>query len=277
MALRDILLHVDSSRSCGARLEAAIQVAQTSGAHLAGLYVVQLPSFPSYAEVNIPQEILQANARAAQARADAAKKTFLDATNRVGLSAEWRCVEGDLASHLTVHARYVDLTLLGQVEHDDPEATSPGLIDRIALGAGRPVLAIPYIGLSQPLGQKVVVGWNASREAVRAINDALPLLARAQHVTVLSINPPSGEAGDGDIPSADICLHLARHGVKAEAHQLPAQDIEAGAMLLSYAADQGADLIVTGAYGHSRLRELVLGGVTRHLLEHMTVPIYMSH
>jgi nucleotide-binding universal stress UspA family protein len=277
MALRDILLHMDNSRSCSARLEAAIQVAQTNGAHLAGLYVIQLPVFPYYAEVNIPREILEAHAKVAKARADAAQKTFIDTTNRAGLSAEWRCVEGEVASHLTVHARYVDLVLLGQVERDDPESTAPGLIDRVVLGAGRPVLTIPYIGMSRPLGQRVIVGWDASREAVRAINDALPLLERAQHVTVLSINPPSGEQGDGDIPSADICLHLARHGVKAEAHQLQAEDIEAGAMLLSYATDQGADLIVSGAYGHSRLRELVLGGVTRHLVEHMTVPVFMSH
>ena len=277
MALKDILLHLDNSKSCKARLEAAIQLAQVNDAHLAGLYIIQLPSFPSYAEVNIPREVLEAHARAAKEKADAAEKGFLEATNRAGLSAEWRCVEGEIANHLTVHARYVDLVLLGQVERDDPESTGPGLIDAVALGAGRPVLTIPYIGISQPLGRRVIVGWNASREAVRAVNDALPLLERAQHVTVLSINPPGGEQGDGDIASADICLHLARHGVNAEAHQLQAEDIEAGAMLLSYAADQGADLIVTGAYGHSRLRELVLGGVTRHLVQHMTVPVFMSH
>jgi nucleotide-binding universal stress UspA family protein len=123
----------------------------------------------------------------------------------------------------------------------------------------------------------VLVAWNTTREAARALNDAMPILARAKKVTVLSINPPSGEMGRPVWPGADISLHLARHGATAEASSTVSGDIDAGNTILSRAADFGADLIVMGGYGHSRQREFLLGGVTRTLLQHMTVPVLMSH
>lgn len=173
--------------------------------------------------------------------------------------------------------RYTDLAVLGQHNPDDGSDTNRGLIDRLVLSAGRPCLVIPYIGAHETIGQRVLVAWNARREAVRAVNDALPILQQAASVVVLAANPPAGDAGEGDIPSADICHHLARHGVQAEARSAISTDIDVGNLLLSSASDLGADLIVMGAYGHSRLRETVLGGVTRHLLHHMTVPVFISH
>jgi nucleotide-binding universal stress UspA family protein len=136
---------------------------------------------------------------------------------------------------------------------------------------------VPYIGAATPPGKRVIVAWNGGREAARAVNDALPLLVAADQVDVVCVNPGRGEEDDADLPGADLCLHLARHGVKAEAQELVASDIEAGDLLLSRAADSGADLIVMGAYGHARWREVVLGGVTRQLLNQMTVPVFMSH
>ena len=128
--------------------------------------------------------------------------------------------------------------------------------------SGRPVLAVPYAGNFPAVGERVLIAWNASREAARAVNDALPLLAQAQNVTVLAVNSRSGIGGHGDVPAADIALHLARHGVKAEAAPTSSGDISDSQALLSYAADISADLIVAGAYGHSRVREIVFGGVT---------------
>jgi nucleotide-binding universal stress UspA family protein len=127
------------------------------------------------------------------------------------------------------------------------------------------------------VGHDVLVGWNATAEAARALNDALPILRRAHKVTVLSINPRRGIRGDGDVPAADIALHLARHGIAAEAAHTVATDIPEGDALLSYAADIGADLLVCGMYGHSRMREMVFGGVTRSLLTEMTLPVFMAH
>jgi len=139
------------------------------------------------------------------------------------------------------------------------------------------VLVVPYAGTFSAPGQRVLVAWNASPQATRAVNDALPLLARAAKVTILAINPAGGSRGHGEVPGADIALHLARHGVRAEATHVYADDIEVGDVILSRAADFSADLIVMGAYGHARLREIVLGGATRSLFEHMTAPVFMSH
>jgi nucleotide-binding universal stress UspA family protein len=127
------------------------------------------------------------------------------------------------------------------------------------------------------MGNRIVVAWSGSRESVRAVSDAMPFLRRAKEVIVLAINPRHGPDGHGDIPAADISLHLARHGVRADAQDITTDQIEVGDVLLSRAADESADLVVMGAYGHSRFRELILGGATRHLLQHMTVPILMSH
>ncbi|MFQ5937950.1 MAG: universal stress protein [Acidiferrobacterales bacterium] len=276
MALRDLLVHVDNSKACAARVDAAIRLATSHEAHLTGLYVIPIVDVPGYAEAQIPTEVLAAQREIARAQAAEAEQVFRSLTDRAGVSAEWRSTEGDLAHALALHARYVDLVVTGQVDRTDPMSLS-GLTERVALESGRPVLTIPYIGAGKSIGERVLIAWNGSREAIRAIHDALPLLLRAKEVTVLSINPPGGAAGDGDIPGADISLHLARHGVKAEADQIEAHDISVGDMLLSRAADKGVDLIVMGAYGHSRLRELVLGGATRHILEHMTAPVLMSH
>jgi nucleotide-binding universal stress UspA family protein len=209
-------------------------------------------------------------------QAETARTAFEETTKREGINAEWRCTEGGLIDKLYESARYADLVILGQHNPDDQDANQ-GLADRLVLEVGRPCLVIPYIGARETLGQCVLVAWNARREAVRAVNDALPILQTADRVVVLAVNPTYGESGEGDIPSADICLHLARHGVKAEAESAVAQDIDVTSLLLSHTADLGADMMVMGAYGHSRLREMVLGGVSREMLQTMTVPVLMSH
>jgi nucleotide-binding universal stress UspA family protein len=189
---------------------------------------------------------------------------------------EWRVEEDGILETTGLHGRYFDLTVVGQgIDLDDPTGALTVLPEELALSIGRPVLVVPRYGTFPALGDHVLVAWNASREAARAVNDALPFLRRAQRVTVLSVDP--GDHPDQRIPSADITLHLARHGVNAVAAQTRSADISVGDTLLSRAADIEADLIVCGAYGHSRLREMVLGGATRHLLQHMTVPVLMSH
>ena len=158
---------------------------------------------------------------------------------------------------MVLHARYADLAVLGQADPDNPPLGA-GVVEAVLLGSGRPALVVPFIG-AESVGQRVLVAWNATREAARALNDAMPLLAQAEKVTVLSVNPERGIGGEGDLPAADIALHLARHGVKAEAAHTTAEDVSVGDILLSRAADLGADLIVMGGYGHSRAREFVLG------------------
>jgi nucleotide-binding universal stress UspA family protein len=213
------------------------------------------------------------------ARADVMGQQFNEAVRLQGLDNEWRVIEGDTVGLVALHARYADLTILGQPNSDEAfkGPSADAVLVNVMLSSGRPVLAVPYAGRFEQVGERVLVAWNASRESTRAVNDALPLLRDAKSVTVLAVNPKRGIEGHGEMPAADICLHLARHGVKAEAAHTIASDISEGDALLSYAADIGADLIVCGGYGHSRAREMVFGGVTRTLLQEMTVPMLLSH
>ncbi len=280
MALKDILVHVDDGRAGAARLDAAIALAAAHGAHLTGLYVRHNPSLPSYIQTQIPQSILAAQMRHIEDAAATARQAFEAKARLAGLNVAWRSELGQTLPVLALHGRYADLVIVGQRDETGGEASGDpaAMPEQLILSVGRPVLVLPYAGAIRTLGERVLVAWDAGRLATRAVNDALPLLAKARKVVVMAINPRIGEdSGHGEIPSADICLHLARHGIRAEAQHYYADDIGPGAMLLSRAADEGIDLIVCGAYGHARWRELVLGSVTRHLLAHMTVPVLMSH
>ena len=275
--LKDILVHMDRDKECGERLNVAIRLARAHEAHLTGAYVIPHSRIPQYLEVQIPNELLEKVAATRLEEAAATRKTFENACRNGGVACEWRQEEGSAVEILALSARYADLAVVGQRNPDDDNLEMGEMPDRFILSAGRPVLVVPYAGTFPAVGRTVVVAWDASRLATRAVNDALPILRRATTVHLLAINPERGLEGHGEIPCADIGHHLARHGVKAEASSLRAEDIDVGDALLSRAADFGAELIVMGAYGHSRWRELVMGGVTRHLLQHMTAPVFMSH
>ena len=284
MALKDILVHLDSGPRSAVRLSVATRLANATGAHLTGLHVLDIPAAEFFYGAAMPlatggaERVVDQMRAEAVAAIDPVEALFRDQLRRDGIEGGWRLVEGDVAGTVTLHARYADLTVLGQNNPYDPKAHGgDAVVVTAALSSGRPVLVVPFAGEFPTLGEHVLVAWNASREAARAVNDALPILEKARAVTVLAVNPRHGIGGHGDVPAADIALHLARHGVRAEAAHTVARDIPDGEALLSYAADIGADLIVAGAYGHSRAREMVFGGVTRTLLHEMTVPVFLSH
>ncbi|NVK18915.1 MAG: universal stress protein [Methylocystaceae bacterium] len=280
MSLKDILVHVDHSRSCKERISAALKLATLHDAHLTAVYVLTKPMIPGFIEAQLSQDVLQAQVNATKDAAKEIESLFKDMAAKTDVQTEWRCVEGDLVDQVMLHARYFDLTVLGQ---KDPEGDNvPGseeMPDQILLRSGRPVLIIPYVGTFETIGQHIMTAWDGSRLAASAINEAIPLMKGAKKVEVLAVDPHKGEGSKshGDIPSADMSLHLARHGIKAEADHLASGGLSAGDTLLSYAADNSIDLIVMGGYGHRRWREVVLGGVTRHMLQHMTVPVFMTH
>ena len=178
---------------------------------------------------------------------------------------------------MAVQARYFDLTIVGQGDPDDDlffgDREMP---DRLILTSGRPVLIIPFIGTKDAIGKNVLVAWDAGQQASRAVHNALPILQEADKVTVLVVNPKGGVDGTGDLPGADIAEHLSRHGVNAEADHVKT-DIDPGDMLLSRAADKSIDLLVMGTYGHARWTEMILGGITKHMLKNMTLPVLTSH
>ena len=277
MAIKDILVHVDNSRAMPGRVRAAAELAQRHGAHLTGLFVMEIPVLPSYADAQIPLEVFEAQRAAFASGAAAAQRTFGDITGKSDISPEWRCVEDRRIDALTLHGRYADLLVVGQADPGDPECVSHGLADHLALASGRPVLVIPAGGVSGSIGENVVVAWNAKREAVRAISDAMPLLESAKRVSVVTINSESNDPENAGIPAADIGLHLARHGIETQTKSLYGAPAAIGELLLDAARDESADLLVMGAYGHARLREILLGGVTVHVLEHATIATLLAH
>jgi nucleotide-binding universal stress UspA family protein len=286
MTFKDILVHLDEGPRGSMRLKVAADIARRNGAHLTGIFIADIPGSDLFYGAGMPfatgggmDQMVNALRADAMARADTVAREFRETLRREELEGEWRVVEGDTVSLLALHARYADMTIVGQPNDDEPYkgATADAVLVNVMLASGRPVLAVPYAGQFERVGERVLVAWNASREATRAVNDALPLLRGAKSVTILAVNPKHGIEGHGDVPAADIALHLARHGVKAEAAHTIANDISEGDALLSYAADLGVDLIVCGGYGHSRAREMVFGGVTRTLLQEMTVPMLLSH
>lgn len=282
MAIKDILLHIDASPRSDTRLAIACELAAQHAAHLTALYAIEPTTGPllygdpaGYADVAWITEMMKRLEATAREEAEKRRQSFDQRMRHHDFESEWRLVEDVAADAVAHHARYADLTIVGQAS---PEAfTSIDIAATVMLSSGRPVLVVPYAGAFATVGRKVLVGWKASREAARAVNDAIPLLRTAETVKILSVNPSHGIDDDGDLPAADVALHLARHGIKAEAAHTVAKDVPEGDILLNEASDMEADLIVVGGYGHSRARELFFGGVTRSLLKAMTVPVLFSH
>ena len=285
MTIKDILVHLDGSPRSALRQRLACEIAGRHSAHLVGLYVIELPSPALYwgdpsgfVDARLIEDVTDKMRETARAEASRVEESFREALRREQIEGEWRLVEDVVSETVALHARYVDLAVVGQPDPQESAISSASHVPASTLlSSGRPVLIIPYIGEVKTLATSVLVGWKSTRESARAVNDALPLLRQARSVTVLAINPEQGIGDDGDVPAADIALHLARHGVNASAAHTVATEISEGDALLNYADDIGADLIVAGGYGHSRMRELVFGGVTRTLLATMTVPVFLSH
>ena len=278
MSYKSIVVLVDRAWRAE-QFEVAFALARDMDAHLIGLYAVRTPGIPSYAiaEAATVAANLQELRLAHSARRELAARTaFETAARGIGHAKfEWRIAKGDALDALCLSARYVDLVIAAQTQPGaDDDGVPAEAHHSLALATGRPVLQVPYAGHFATLGRRVLIAWNASRESARAVTDSLPLLRRAESVRVVTFNPGREH---GELPGADIALYLARHAVKVTVAQRNNADVSIGELILSEAADDNADLIVMGAYGHSRLRELVLGGATRTLLESMTVPVLMSH
>jgi nucleotide-binding universal stress UspA family protein len=283
MALKDILVQLDNDPRCATRLGIAADLAIQHGAYLTGLYVVDVPNTDYFYGAGLPMagigpdqliDVMTAEARAAAIPVEASFRQVLRLNN---LQGEWRILDGYTASVLSIDARYSDLLVVGQP--GDPrrqDHRSRLAVETALMTSGRPVLTIPFAGEFPALTDHVLVAWNASREATRAVHDALPLLRAAARVTILAVNP-RGATDDADAPHTDLATHLGRHGVRAETTRTVAEDISDGEALLSYASDISATLIVAGGYGHSRAREMIFGGVTRTLMSEMTVPVLFSH
>jgi len=274
---KSILVHYDAGKTAPARLDMAIEIAATFGSHIACLYALSIANGSSYG-YEAAQVMREAQQRVRAEMQSSARRGYDECLRRSGFErAEWRESGADALDAVALQARYADLVVIGQQNSEWPSGVHRDFERSVPMAVGRPVLVVPYAFERRPIGQRVLIAWNASREAARAVSDALPLLKRAGHVHVVTFQPEISRDAHGAEPGADIALFLTRHGVKVTVSRYDAPDVDIGNQLLSRAFDLSADLIVMGAWGHSRLRELVLGGVTRTLLESMTVPVLMAH
>ncbi len=273
MAIKNILLPLVPFVQEDALIELAARLAQAHEAKLTGLCVVPVALIPGFARAYLSEEMMVQQRHHSDEAVAAAQNALLAAAEAQGVATEWVQAEGDPRAIAIRHARHADLIMVSQSQPGKLTGNGNDLAEELVLASGRPVLAVPYVGNYPKAGNLVLVAWNGTREATRAVHDALPILEKAKRVIVFSVNPTEAEHLSG----AEIAQHLTRHGVKAEAHHTVAPDLGVGDALLSSLSDYGADMLVMGAYGHSRLREFALGGATRHLLGHMTAPVLMSH
>ncbi len=276
MSYKTILVHVDPGSRCAARVEVAIRLARQHDAHLVALHALAPFEPPGYVMAEMGPAIIEAQKHAAAIELARSESEFNKQASAAGLrNFEWRSAIDDPVDAMTLHARYADLVVIGQADASDGSNIAADFPERLVLAAGRPVLILPSAGSFPSIGKRILVAWNPSREATRAVTDSIPLLRLADKVHVMAVNPRRGD--HGNVPGADIGLYLARHGVRVEVKTDQGAEIDVGNELLSRAADLDADLIVMGGYGHSRLKEWVLGGATRTILESMTAPVLMSH
>ena len=255
----------------------AVSIAQSFEAHVLGIGLAYEPVIPGSVMGGIPPEFLESQRAELELTARKAIARFEDAAKRAGISYESRLLSSSVsgaADQIGRLARRFDLAVVGQPRRD--QGTPEEVLDEgVLFESGRPVVFVPFIQKEGMGLDHVMVCWDGSRAATRAIGDAMPFMEKAKQVDVVMVASEAGKSGD--VPGADLGQHLARHGIKVDVKRITSPDIDTASTILSYAADASTDLIVMGGYGHSRLREFVLGGVTHSLLELMTVPVLMSH
>lgn len=282
MSYKTILVHVDKSKHSAERVKLAASIALNEDAHLIGAaptgvsrYIYQAGMLGDGAGFTAH---LEAHMEVLRQQGKEALQEFEAAARRMGVSSiESHMVDDEAGAGISLQARYSDLVVIGQTDLEDPSpATLPDFPEYVVLNSGRPVMIVPYAGRFDTVGKRVLVAWDASTSATRAVTAAIPLLKRADIVEVLVFNADDQGDAHGEQPGADIALYLARHNIRVNVVRQKSK-IDIGNALLSAATDFASDLIVMGGYGHTRFREILLGGVTRTVLESMTVPVLMSH
>jgi nucleotide-binding universal stress UspA family protein len=255
----------------------AVSVAEAFEAHILGVAVAYEPVVPGSVMGGIPPEFIESQRNESETKAHTAIVRFEQNAKRSGLSFETRVLSTSIsgaATQLGRIGRRFDLIVVGQANRD--EAGADDVVDEgVLFKSGRPVLFVPFIQRAGLALGRVMICWDGSRAAARAVGDAMPFLHKAKQVEVVIV--ATGRPKSDELPGADLGEHLARHGLNVEVKRITSPDIDVPSTILSYAADSSADMLVMGGYGHSRLREFVLGGATRGLLESMTVPVLMSH
>lgn len=280
MEYKTILVHVDESPQAAARIDVAARLAIGHDAHLIGTALTNLPPrllALSGLDPSLPP--MQAPLLELQRLADSALDAFEQRAAALGvLSVERRRLEDELGPGMSLQARYCDLVVIGQHDAAHPlQGVRADFPEYVLLNSAKPVLVVPAASAQgPPVGQRIVVGWNGSAPASRAIASAIPLMRRARQVDVVVVDARAQGELHGATPGADLALYLARHDIRVNLRDIGSH-ADPGRALLAAAGEAGADLIVMGAYGRSRFREVLLGGATRTVLRSSTVPLWMMH
>ncbi|CAN5684502.1 universal stress protein [soil metagenome] len=275
MSYKSMVVCLDNSTGSPRVLDFSLELASQYGAHLTGLHLTYDPIIMSDPYAVWAPMMLEWE-ESAEEKQNIAKEEFYSGAKKAGVNVDWAGYRSSDTASVVAHARANDLAIIAQRNADDISNDSGNkLADLLALKLGRPVLYLPYIGKFSTMFDKVIVAWDGGREAARAMSDALPFLCAAKQVTVLSISEKADL--DDDLPDIDIAGYLAKHDVKVDIERNQGVDIDPADWLLSRANELDADLLVMGAYGHNRMTEMVLGGVTLSILRHMTLPVLMSH
>lgn len=274
--IKDILVNLSTENKRDVAAEYAVSVATTLEAHLSGVAFAYEPTVPGTIFDGVSASIVAASMAETKKAAKASADRFEELARGAALSADARVIGASAEGAADIFGRLARRYDLSIVRQTNPEGyTEDPIIEAALFGSGRPVLVVPYIQ-KQGLGlNRVLLCWDGSRHAARAFADALPLLERSNQIDVVTVTKK--DDNNAEISGADIAHHLARHRLKVELKKLVSPDADVADTILSHAADTSADLIVMGGYGHSRLREFVLGGATRGILASMTVPTLMSH
>ena len=275
--IKDIVVNLSVGEKPGPARDYSVSLAAAFDAHLAGIAFLYDPIVPVSGAGYIPANVIDAQERDNEQATRAALDQFNAACARAGVSAEPLTLSasyGGVGEQFGRIARRFDLAVVGQAE-PETSAVEEIIAESALFESGRPVIVVPYIQKAPLKLNNAMVCWDGSRAAARAIADSMPLLAKSERVDVVIVTNERGK--QDEIEGADIGAHLARHGLNVEIRRTALGDIDVADVLLSHAADAGSDFIVMGGYGHSRLREFVLGGVTRSILRSMTAPVLMAH
>ncbi len=256
------------------------QLAARNEAHVIGVYII--PSVEVYAVYGgiAMADVVDTQRKRYQAMGQKVRQKFERIMSVNALSHEWReldAISSSIGREFVQQCRFADLTIIAQVEANENCGVEPSFAEYVVMEAGRPVLLVPRGKSFETIGGKVLMGWNGAKEAARACFDALPFLPADSEVSIVWVDPQKQRSLAGNVPGAELAATLARHNINVTAEPMPTADSDAGRALLARVEDVGADLLVMGAYGHSRVREFVFGGATEHVLSNTMVPVLMSH
>ncbi len=280
MSYKNILVHIDDSEVCDQRVAAAVALAKRQGAMVTGIALALESTISTYIGIDIPSSLTEQQQALVEAASKSAAAKFEAAAEAAGVEYTSRIIHTPASkapARLAFFARHADLTFLGQPNPQERgKAFYESLMDGVLQTSGRPVYIVPYIGRPNLKIRKAVIAWDGGKKSVRAVNDAIPLLQNRDEVVILVVNPKERGKEFGGKQGENIAAHLKRHGVNATVDYQVAPDLSVDTVILNYLSENSADLLVMGAYGHSRLRERTFGGVTDSILHHMTVPVLMS-